>query len=303
VQCKWWKRRCVQQSQEAEGQVFGAVFASAGSTGPASDILLSAASMNAWPAVVNGIVDMLAIPQATISGLVALNMIASESDTRDWVLQKKDAVCRSVESVFFGDSSRLDADSCAKQVMIATDVFRALGWLEEALHLLYKLQKFPLLSSRCLVAASCKSSISGIFRDMGWHDEALVEQKAALDIQQAVLGERHPDVASNYRSIGITLMKLGRNDEALVEQKRALDIQQAAQGEHHPDVASSHHNIGITLKKLGRYDEALVEQKAALGRLCWESATLMLQAVAIILASLWGIWAGVMRRLLSSKQS
>jgi tetratricopeptide (TPR) repeat protein len=269
VQCQWWRRRCLQQTHEAEGQVFGAVFASAGSKGPEANVLLSAACMRAGAAVVNGIVDMLTIPQATICGLIALNMIASEVDTRFWVWQKRTSVCRSVERAFFGHSTRLDCQSVAEQlilaeqVILASEVFRRIWWLEEALQLLQKLETLPVFSSGGLIDASCKASIILILQDLGRHAEALVKQKQVLGIQEAVLGERHPHVAHSRNNIGITLSNLDRHNEALVEQKAALDIQLAVLGECHRDVATSRINIGNSLAALGRHHEALLQRRAA----------------------------------------
>lgn len=112
--------------------------------------------------------------------------------------------------------------------------------------------------------AICRNNIGSTLRDLGRHEEALDEFKAALDIHRAIRGEHDPLVASSRSCIGCTLNELGRHQEALVEQRAALDIHRAVRGEQHEFVAVSHNNISMTLKQLDRHEEALVEQRAAL---------------------------------------
>ena len=88
-------------------------------------------------------------------------------------------------------------------------------------------------------------------------------KRQALDIKLAVLGERHPEVATSHGNIGSTLSRLGKYEEALVEHRAALDVYLAVLGERHPNVAAIRSNISRTLSNLGQYEEALVEERAA----------------------------------------
>jgi tetratricopeptide (TPR) repeat protein len=71
-------------------------------------------------------------------------------------------------------------------------------------------------------------------KDLGRHAEALEYMKQALEIDKAVLGEKHPSVAGDYNNIGTGLTDTGKHAEALEYLKQALAIWKEVLGEKHP---------------------------------------------------------------------
>ena len=88
-----------------------------------------------------------------------------------------------------------------------------------------------------------------------WAD-ALVEQRAALAIDERLLGPDHPTVALVLCNMGTPLRNLHHLDEALARTTRATAIQSAALPPEHCDVMACNDIHGGILHELGRGDEA-----------------------------------------------
>ena len=79
--------------------------------------------------------------------------------------------------------------------------------------------------------------------------------RRALAIRLKALGEGHPDTATSYNNLAVTLGQ-GKYAEAEAMLRRALAIRLKALGEGHPDTANSYNNLAATLSAQGKYAEA-----------------------------------------------
>jgi tetratricopeptide (TPR) repeat protein len=75
------------------------------------------------------------------------------------------------------------------------------------------------------------NSVGVILQRLGKHQEALENQKEALEIWKKTLPPNHPHVALGYGNVGTGLGNLGKNQEAVEHIKQALNIL-AAQKKH-----------------------------------------------------------------------
>ena len=91
VPCKWWTRLLQQPDYGAAAGALGALFAHV-----EPQVLLSAACGDAWPDVVDSIVNQLCTPGSLVCGLDALRMIASESSKLNLVLDRKADIVNAV---------------------------------------------------------------------------------------------------------------------------------------------------------------------------------------------------------------
>jgi tetratricopeptide (TPR) repeat protein len=81
--------------------------------------------------------------------------------------------------------------------------------------------------------------------------------RRALAIRIKALGEAHPDTATSYNNLAVTLVEQGKNAEVEAMHRRALAIRIKALGEAHPDTATSYSNLAFSLDLQGQHDEAL----------------------------------------------
>ena len=87
----------------------------------------------------------------------------------------------------------------------------------------------------------------------------------ALDVQaESPDGERRPELAAAFDTLGGCLRALGRHKEALPHLLRALDVYRMSLPASHPCVSACHHSVGVTLTKLGEHDQALTNHEMAL---------------------------------------
>lgn len=108
-----------------------------------------------------------------------------------------------------------------------------------------------------LRVAAALASLGAAYRDMGRLDEALDQNKKALEVRLSTAGERHPDTAISYSNVGAVLRLQGRLDEAYEYYRKALEIREEAYSYNHPDTAASYTNIGAVHLQRGDLDEAL----------------------------------------------
>ena len=97
-----------------------------------------------------------------------------------------------------------------------------------------------------------------LFNELGYHlwqvaDLAGARQayERALDIDEAVLGPEHPNVATLVNNLGAVLKELGDLAGARQAYERALAIDEAVFGPDHPKVATRVNNLGVVLQDLG----------------------------------------------------
>jgi len=99
--------------------------------------------------------------------------------------------------------------------------------------------------------------IGNVYSSKGDYDLALKYYEQSLEIQKALFGDRHPDVATSLNNIGFVYSKKGDYDLALKYYEQWLEIRKALFGDRHPDVASSLNKIGNVYSDKGDYDLAL----------------------------------------------
>jgi tetratricopeptide (TPR) repeat protein len=93
---------------------------------------------------------------------------------------------------------------------------------------------------------------------------ALVAQKQALAIGEAVYGPDDPRVALTLTNLGIVLGELEEFAEARVVLERALATLEASYGPESPEVATTLSNLGLILRNLGELPAARVVLERAL---------------------------------------
>ena len=80
--------------------------------------------------------------------------------------------------------------------------------------------------------------------------------RRALEIDEAALGEQHPNVAICLNNLATLLQDTNRIEEAEPLMRRALEIDEAAFGDQHPTVAIRLNNLAIFLRDTNRIEEA-----------------------------------------------
>ncbi len=91
---------------------------------------------------------------------------------------------------------------------------------------------------------------------VGRYKEAEPLYRQALKIDQATIGEQHPDYAVHLNNLALLLQSMGHYDEAEPLFRQALKIAQATIGEQHPNYAIRLNNLALLLHSMGRYEEA-----------------------------------------------
>jgi tetratricopeptide (TPR) repeat protein/CHAT domain-containing protein len=95
----------------------------------------------------------------------------------------------------------------------------------------------------------------------GKYSEAMRPARQALAIREALLGERHPDLAGGLNNLGVLLQNQGDYGEARGYLRRALEMDQALYPKEryrqgHPALAAELANLGNLLQDQGSYVEA-----------------------------------------------
>ncbi|MBP5464542.1 MAG: tetratricopeptide repeat protein, partial [Treponema sp.] len=102
------------------------------------------------------------------------------------------------------------------------------------------------------------------FDKNGDHEQALVYYMKALDERKATLGEKHPDVAALYTTIGRALNDQEDYDNAVSYYEKALEIRRAVYKAYYPQTAAVCETIGSILEDTGECDGALAYYENAL---------------------------------------
>jgi len=101
------------------------------------------------------------------------------------------------------------------------------------------------------------SDIAYVFNSQGDYAKALEWYLKALDINEKILGNEHPDTATTYNNIASVYNDLGAYKEALEWYKKALDIDEKVLGKEHPYTATTYSNIAKVYHGQGDYKKAL----------------------------------------------
>ncbi|ATB39480.1 hypothetical protein CYFUS_004924 [Cystobacter fuscus] len=107
-----------------------------------------------------------------------------------------------------------------------------------------------------LVEARANVDAATKLKNAGRYLEARIRIEHALALQEAALGERHPDVATSLNNLALLYREQGLYDRAEPLYLRALALHEAALGERHPNVATLLNNLAILYQAQGLYDRA-----------------------------------------------
>ena len=99
---------------------------------------------------------------------------------------------------------------------------------------------------------------------MGNYGKAEPLLKEALEIRQKVLGQEHPDTATNLNGLAMLYWVMGDHAKAEPLFKEALEIRRKVLGPEHPDTAQSLNNLAVLYKRMGDYAKAEPLYKEAL---------------------------------------
>lgn len=124
------------------------------------------------------------------------------------------------------------------------------------------------LDEQPVVRAEMFDVIGRVYFKLAEYDRSEMLLRRSLDQRRALLGSRHPDVATSLNDLAETLEEKGRLDTAAVLYREALAIREQQFGRSHPQVAASLNNLGELLGDQAKYDAArpLLEKSLALRR-------------------------------------
>ena len=112
--------------------------------------------------------------------------------------------------------------------------------------------------------ARAHRSLGQVFASQGRHEEAERELVRALSLQQKLVGDGHPTLATLHNALGSLWRAQGQYEKSEREYVRAVTIWENGLGADHPSVASARNNLGRILDDQGRYREAEREYRRAL---------------------------------------
>jgi hypothetical protein len=79
-------------------------------------------------------------------------------------------------------------------------------------------------------------NLATTYNNVGRHQDALVLQEKALEIQRRVLPENHPDIGDTCFNISISYQHTGNNHQAIERACEALHIRQITLPPSHPHI-------------------------------------------------------------------
>jgi serine/threonine-protein kinase len=112
------------------------------------------------------------------------------------------------------------------------------------------------LGDQPAVQARMLDALGTVYERLGQYPQADELLERALELQRAVLGSSHPDVAATLDHLGVVRRRTGRYADSERLHLEALAVRRASYGEEHMLVAETLSNIAFLLPYLGRDQEA-----------------------------------------------
>jgi tetratricopeptide (TPR) repeat protein/predicted Ser/Thr protein kinase len=197
--------------------------------------------------------------------------VIAQAEHRVGMLEERSAhYAESEASLLRALAAAREAQSISETLEIATRLVMVVGYYrdrpaEGKVWAEFAQTQLALLSSdHPLEEARLASNLALVHQVMGEHDEAVRLHTRALAIQEAALGEHHPEVAATLNNLGVVQQLAGNYDEAIPLYTRSVAMQIAALGESHPVVAGSLANLATIRMRRHEYDEALALYERAL---------------------------------------
>ena len=114
-----------------------------------------------------------------------------------------------------------------------------------------------LLKNEDEISVGYVSDIACVLCDLAYYSESLCYYMKVLAIQEKVLPENHPAIATSYNNVGYAYGKLGDHKKALEYQLKALSIIEKVLLENHPYIATEYNNVGYAYGELGDHKKKL----------------------------------------------
>ncbi len=112
------------------------------------------------------------------------------------------------------------------------------------------------LSAQPLLQARLLNAIGRVYVNLGRFDTAADIAARALLASRAGGGDRHPDVARDYRLLGMATLQLGKPQDAAGLFRKALDIHSSGGDPTGVETATDHNDLGYALAQSGQLDDA-----------------------------------------------
>ncbi len=106
-------------------------------------------------------------------------------------------------------------------------------------------------------AASARFNAGSALRQLGRFEEALVEERQALDLERELHGEASLEYADVASGLALTLHGLTRDDEAIPFAAAALALRRRLLPPDHPRIADALESLGLAQMGAGEADEAV----------------------------------------------
>ena len=103
-----------------------------------------------------------------------------------------------------------------------------------------------------------------IYRDLGDYKNSLHYFKELLTLQEEILDDRHPNLATSYNNISSIYKAMGELTKALEFQEKALNLTKEILGDKHHSLATNYNNISTIYQDMGELTKALEFQEKAL---------------------------------------
>ena len=114
-----------------------------------------------------------------------------------------------------------------------------------------------LLKNEDEISVGYVSDIADILYDLAYYSESLCYYMKVLAIQEKVLPENHPDIATSYDNVGYAYGELGEHKKELEYKLKALAIREKVLPENHPDIAISYNSLGYACNELRDHKKSL----------------------------------------------
>ena len=118
------------------------------------------------------------------------------------------------------------------------------------------LQRTDALASQPLLQARLLNAIGRAYFNFGKFDASARIATRALAASRTGGGDRHPDVARDYRLLGLATGQLGKQQEATALFRKALDIHRAGGDPTGVETAADHNHLALALAQTGQLEEA-----------------------------------------------
>ena len=176
----------------------------------------------------------------------------------DVCIEPREAIGYLEEAELAAETSQHDEIAIVASVLIAgigadhnaQDAHTSWTWVKHGEAILRRFPGHPLLEAWTAVSRGI------LLRQEGRLEEALAEQRRALEAKQSLLGPDHLDVAMSNVNVALVLQELGRSGEAEAILRPMLETIIRLVGPENARVALALLNHGETLTDLRRFDEA-----------------------------------------------